>query len=58
MSVGVAFCGGNASPDDVHLAARIVAIDLEIIRVIERRERRRSKYSAQRDAEYPTEPAC
>jgi hypothetical protein len=36
---------GNASPGDDHLLADIVAIDGDIVRWLERRERRRAKIS-------------
>ena len=37
------FCCGNASPEDEHLLADIVAIDADIIEWLERRERRRKE---------------
>jgi hypothetical protein len=39
------FCYGNAGPNDVHLLADIVAVDGDIVRWLERRERRRAKIS-------------
>jgi hypothetical protein len=50
-------CGGNAKPDDTHLAVTIVAIDADIIRVLEQRQRRRSKKRTVA-ATVITEPAC
>jgi hypothetical protein len=41
--VDVVICYGNTKPDDLHMAARIVAIDADIIAVLERRQQRRSK---------------
>jgi len=40
-----AFCGGNASPGDDHLLADIVAGAGDIVRWLERRERRRAEIS-------------
>ena len=37
------FCGGNATPADVHLSADIVAVDGEIVEWLARRERRRDR---------------
>jgi hypothetical protein len=34
------FCGGNAEPDDDHLAADVVAIDEGILEVLAERKRR------------------
>jgi len=39
------FYGGNAGPDDDHLLADIVAVDGDIVRWLERRERRRAEIS-------------
>jgi hypothetical protein len=36
-------CYGNAEPGDRHLLAEVVAVDGGIVRVIERRERRRQQ---------------
>jgi hypothetical protein len=38
-----AICYGNAKPDDVHLAADIVAIDNDIIAWLKRPERRKRR---------------
>jgi hypothetical protein len=37
----VMICYGGAGPTDTHLLADVVAIDGEIVRLIERRERRK-----------------
>jgi hypothetical protein len=37
------FCGGNAGPDDVHLAATIHCMDGEIVAWLEQRERRKRR---------------
>ena len=40
VEIEIVFCGGNASPDDTHLAADVVGIDDEILEVLAARERR------------------
>jgi hypothetical protein len=49
-SLQTAFCGGNASPDDVHLAARVVCVDDEIVGWVEQRRRERRKKERAKDA--------
>ena len=41
--IEIVFCGGNAGPDDTHLASIIHCVDEEIITWLQRRERRRRK---------------
>jgi hypothetical protein len=48
IEVTSTFCYGNASPGDNHLLADIVAVDADIVRWLERRERRRSGGQRQR----------
>ena len=43
VEIEIVFCGGNASPDDTHLAADVVGIDDEILEVLAARERRRHR---------------
>jgi hypothetical protein len=48
--VAFVLCYGNAHPNDYHLAADVVAIDSEIVAVLERRERRRRKTKQTKDS--------
>jgi hypothetical protein len=49
----IVLCGGGAGPEDTHLAVAIHCVDDEIIKWLERRERRRRK----RDSPFGPPPA-
>jgi fructose-1,6-bisphosphatase/sedoheptulose 1,7-bisphosphatase-like protein len=46
------FCGGNAGPDDVHLAATVRCMDGEIAAWLEQRERRKRRRKERRCRSY------